>query len=129
MKMYNNQNIIPVGTVMNTTLNSLGFQLYNSFSFSFQVFFTGTPTGSCKLQASNDPAFSGQPNANGSGLDVQPVNWTDVKNSTFLVTAAGNVMWDYSDPGFNWVRVVYTDTSGGTSTAVISSSVFNAKGF
>jgi hypothetical protein len=38
-------------------------------------------------------------------------------------------MWDYYGPGFNWVRVQYTDTSGGSSTAVIATATFNGKSF
>ena len=130
MKQYNVVNIIPKSTVLNTTVNSSAMQLYDSFGFSIQIVFTGTPTGSFKLQMSNDKAYSGQPNTSGSGLNAPPVSgdWTDIANSTFTVTAAGNVAWDYSWPGFNWVRVQYNDTSGGTSTAVITVSTFNGKG-
>ncbi len=129
MKPYNQRNIIPAGTVMNTTINSSAIEVYNSFSFGIQIFFSGTPTGSFKLQASCDLAYSGIPSSTGSGLNADAKNWTDVANSTFTVTAAGNVEWDYDAPGFNWIRVVYTDTSGGSSTAIITSSTLNSKGF
>lgn len=128
MKPNNIKNIIPVGTVLNATRNSVELQVYSSFIFSIQIFFTGTPTGTFKLQASDDQAYSGVPTSLGSGLNAPPTNWTDVADSTFTVSAAGNVMWNYSYPGFNWVRVVYTDTSSGSSTAVIASSTFNGKG-
>lgn len=120
MKPFNIPNIIPASTRMNATINSSAIQVYNAFNFSIQIFFTGTPTGSFKLQASSDPAFSGIPN--------EPTNWTDVTDSPFAVSAAGNVMWNYAYPGFNWIRVVYSDTSSGVSTAIITSSVFNGKG-
>lgn len=121
MKPVNVPNLIPLNTVMNATINSVAQQVYNAFIFSIQIVFTGTPTGSFKLQASSDPAFSGMPN--------EPTHWTDIANSTFAVTAAGNVMWNNLQPGYNWVRVVYTDTSSGSSTAIITDSTFNAKGF
>jgi hypothetical protein len=126
----NIQNIIPAGTVMNTTLtstvnaNGQSPVLQKIYNFSIQITFTGTPTGSFKLQASSDPWPPQNPNY--APKDA-PLNWTDVANSTFIVTAAGNVMWDYSMCGFNSVRVVYTDTSGGTSTATITSATFNGK--
>lgn len=113
---------------MNTTLNSTAIQVWNAISFSIQIFFTGTPTGNFKLQMSDDAAYSGVPNTNGSGLNVAPVKWTDISSSSFTVSAAGNVAWDYSWPGFNWVRVVYTDTSSGTSTAIITTATANVKG-
>lgn len=121
MKPVNVPNLYAVGTVLNTTRNSVAQQVYNGFIFSIQVFFSGTPTGSFKLQASSDPAFSGIPN--------EPVHWSDIADSTLSVSAAGDVMWNYSNPGFNWVRIVYSDSSGGTSTATITSSTFNMKGF
>jgi hypothetical protein len=128
LKPNNILNIIPASTVMSTTLNSVACQVYGSFAFSIQIFFTGTPTGSFKLQMSDYPAYTGVPNSGGSGLNVSPTTqWTDIANSTFTVTAAGNVAWDYSWAGFNWVRVVYSDTSGGSSTAIITSSTFNSK--
>lgn len=116
-------NIIPVGTVMNATINSVAQQTYQVFGYAIQIEFTGTPTGNFKLQASTDPYVS---NPTAAQL---PVNWTDVVDSTFTVSAAGNVMWNVADVEYNWVRVVYTDTSGGTSTAVISASACNLKGF
>lgn len=125
MKFYNVPNIIPASTVMNATINSSPMQLLDSFIYSLQIFFTGTPAGSFKLQASDDPAAAAVSNFNKTSL---PTNWSDVANSSITVSAAGNVMWDYSWPGYNWVRAVYTDTSGGTSTAIITSSTFNAKG-
>lgn len=124
MKPYNLPNIIPVGTVMNTTINSTAIQVYNSFVYYIRVAFTGTPTGVFKLQTSGEPAFSGKPGEPGSS------SWTDVSatGSQFTVSAAGDVAWNAPYPGYNWVRVVYTDTSSGSSTAVISYSIVNVKG-
>lgn len=129
MKVVNVPNIIPVGAVMNATINSVACQLYEAITFSVQVVFTGTPTGSFKLQSSNDKAYSGNPNTNGSGLNVAPINWTDITGSSFAITAAGSLQWNFPYPGFNWVRLVYTDTSGGTATSIVTVSTFNAKGF
>lgn len=123
MSPYNVPNIIPVSTVMNATINSSPQQIWFGFAYSIQVVFTGTPTGIFKLQASADAAEK----AVVSGNLPSTFNWTDVDNSSFTVAAAGNVMWNYMFPGYNWVRVVYTDNSGGTSTAIITSSTFNGK--
>lgn len=128
MKFVNVINLVPASTVMNTTINSTAQPMLDLFSFAIQVVFTGTPTGSIKLQFSNDAAYAGNPRSGTSGLNPPPTNWTDIANSSFTVTAAGNVGWDYSWPGFNWVRIVYTDTSSGSSTAIITSSTFNGKG-
>lgn len=130
MNTYHFPNIIPAGTVMNTTMNSLPMQLQDMFGFSIQIVFTGTPTGAFKLQASCDPV----PNQNlvigANGAIVYSVpNWSDVANSTFNVAAAGNVFWNYDGTvNWNFVRVVYTDSSSGSSTAITTVSTFNGKG-
>lgn len=123
MQVYNFPNIIPASTVMNATINSQALQLLNMVGFNIQIVFTGTPTGNFKLQASADPIYKGAP-----GQQYTPTNWTDIANSTFTVSAAGNVDWNFSGCYYNYVRVVYTDTSGGASTAVITVSTFNGKG-
>jgi hypothetical protein len=119
MQVYN-KNIIN-GVVMNTTINSLPYDVQQIYGYAIQATFTGTPTGSFKLQASNDPATSYN---NQSASQV--VNWTDIVGTPYSVTAAGNYMWNVYDVMYNWVRLVYTDTSGGTSTAVLNATI-NAK--
>src|SRR5271165_6644265 len=114
---------IPLVTnaVMNTNIASAGIPLLEIIGYAIQAEFTGTPTGTFKLQASNDNCPKGpQP-------PVQPTNWTDIANSPYTVSASGDYMWNVSWTQYNWVRLVYTDTSGGTSTAVLN-SVLNAKG-
>ena len=123
MRVYNKTNIIPAATRMNTTINSTPMNLVSIYGFSIQVVWTGTPTGSFKLQASSDVADSQLANA-----QMLPTNWSDVTNSSYAVTAAGNYMWNVSDAMYTWVRVVYTDTSGGVSTAQIASCTLAAKG-
>lgn len=126
MRVFNVPNIIPVGTVMNATINSTAIPLYQMYGYSIQLVFTGTPTGSFKLQGSADPV----PQAGSPSITAQPVptNWTDIANSSNMVAAAGSVMYNVSEVMYNYVRVVYTDTSSGSSTAVITVSTFNGKG-
>ena len=124
MKVYNVPNIIPASTVMNADITSTEMQLYHMYGFSIQVTFTGTPTGTFKLQASDDPVYASNIPA---GARVV-TNWTDVANSSQVVTAAGSVMWSATDAMYNYIRVVYTDGSAGASTAIITSCTFNGKG-
>jgi hypothetical protein len=127
MQQYNKPNIIPAGTVMNTTINSQAMQLQNILGYAIQVFFTGTPTGSFKLQSSCDNP--GNVTATlGKATQFLPTNWTDIANSTFVVSAAGNVEWNTTWDMASWVRVVYTDASSGSSTAIITTATFNGKG-
>ncbi len=127
LKPFNIKDIIPASTVLNATRNSQAIQVYNVYNYSIQIVFTGTPTGSFKLQASSDSAQNAVSSGNYAAPNA-PVHWTDINNSTFSVIAAGNVQWNVDAPGYNWVRVVYTDASSGVSTAIVTSSVFNGKG-
>lgn len=128
MKVANIPNMIRAGTVLNAIITSVAQQVYNSFGFSAQVFFTGTPSGSFHLEASDDPAAQAISTGNYASAVTAPTNWSTIANSTFVVSAAGNVMWDYDQPGFNWFRIVYVDGSSGASTAVIASATGNIKG-
>jgi hypothetical protein len=126
MKPYNFPNVITANQVLNASFFSQAMQLYSSYNFSIQVVFTGTPTGTFFLQASADPMYSGYPG--GSTAPATPTNWSTIADSDFVVSAAGDCFWNYSYPGFNWVRIGYTDGSAGASTAVVTSSVINIKG-
>lgn len=92
-------------------------------NYSIQLVFTGTPGGNFKLQASNDVGH-----INSAGTVMQEsdlINWTDVADSAFTVSAAGDIMWDVQNVGHNWVRVVWTQTS---STGTLTSARFYCKG-
>lgn len=124
MKVANVQSIIAANTVLNTNLTSIALPLYHIYGYAIQAVYTGTPSGTFKLQASSDPI---NPPGQGMGANVV-TNWTDVANSSVTVTAAGNYMWNVTDVMYNYVRLVYTDGSAGASTAVLTVSTFNAKG-
>jgi hypothetical protein len=125
MQIYNYPNLFPVDTVMNTTLNSKAMQIQNQLFYAIQIVWTGTPTGTFKLQGSADN--SATLTAAGQ-VPYTPTNWTDIPSSSEAVAAAGSYMWNESFQAYNFVRVVYTDGSGGSSTATITASTFNAKG-
>lgn len=119
MHVYNKQ--IVTNTVMNTTITSDYYNVQQLFGCAIQAVFTGTPTGDFKLQASADPATSYTASSN------TPVNWTDIDTSPYSVSASGNYMWNVFDIMYNYIRLVYTDSSGGTSTAILNVTI-NAKG-
>lgn len=120
MKFYNNQFI--TSQPMNVTSESLPQQLQTSFGYSIQAEYTGTTiSGILKLQASDDP----NPAINASEL---PVNWSDIADSSFVLSASGTTMWNVGQANYSWVRVVYTDSSGGTSDGLLTARI-TAKGF
>jgi hypothetical protein len=130
MLIYNKQNIIPASTVLNTNVNSTAMQLENMLGYAIQVVIAGTPTGTLKLQMSCDPVTKQNLIVGTNGLITYVVaNWSDIANSSMAVSSAGTTGWEIPDAYYNFVRVVYTDGSGGSSTATISSATFNSKGY
>lgn len=119
MQVYNKQ--IVTNVVMNANLASAAYNVQQLFGVAIQARFTGTPTGTFKLQASSDPATAYIEGQNA------PTNWSDIPDSTYAVSAAGNYMWNVFDIMYNYIRVVYTDGSSGASTAVLNVQI-NAKG-
>lgn len=124
----NNENLLevdgsPVSASLGANLNLKPIWLGHIANYSVQLVFTGTPNGNFKLQASCDP---GHPNAASESEKYSNVsNWTDVADSSFTVSAAGDVMWDVQNTGYEWVRVVYTRVS---STGTITSGRAKVKG-
>lgn len=119
MRVYNKK--IASAQVLNADWQSQAQQLQQMSGYAIQVEINGTPTGAFKLQSSNDPYLNMLP------ADQQPTNWTDIANSSFSVSASGSVFWNVSSVYYNWVRVVFTDGSSGTSTATATGTL-NAKG-
>jgi len=89
------------------------------YMYSIMAIITGAPTGSIKLQASNDPETNDtQINSTGLPPAVGPTNWADVTDSTFAISSAGNTMWNVRETGYNYVRVVYTGTGAAFITII-----------
>ena len=122
MRTYNYPAIIPLGTVLNSNQLSIPMQLLNSIGYSVQIVVTGTPTGTFSLLGSADQATEITPSK-------APVNFSTITNSSYAILAAGNYLWNIPEPFYNWVKLAYTDTSGGTSTAILTVATFNYKGF
>ena len=110
-----------VNAVMNTTIDSPAVPIFNTYGYAVQAVFSGVPTGTLKLQASADPAVYAKTGT------FTPANWTDIANSSVPVSAAGVFIWNFNGAFYNYVRLVYTDASGGTSTAVLNVNI-NCKG-
>ncbi len=76
-------------------------------SCSLQVASTGL-VGTAKLQFSNDKVQG----------STQPTNWTDIPSATVSVTGAGVFGIPKTDLAYEWIQVVYTNSSGtGTLSA------------
>jgi hypothetical protein len=91
--------------------------------YAVQLVFTDTPNGTFKLQASNDPGECVNPTK--STQDAKVENWTDVAGSEQAVSANGDILWTVQNAGYQWVRVVWTNSSGNGS---LDSARANVKG-
>lgn len=77
---------------------------------SLHVSMTGTAAGTVKFQASNDEPLSA----------TAPSNWVDISGATVSVSSGGEFLIPKLDVCYNYMRAVYTFTSGtGTVTAKI----------
>ena len=99
------------------SVQQLGIATNTEFmvAVSAQGVFTGAPTGTLKLQASNDKLL-------GSALAT---NWSDIPGSTIAVTAAATYLLPKIDVCYSRVRAVYVPTSGtGTVSVMIKTLGF-----
>lgn len=81
---------------------------------SLQVVSTGTAAGTVKLQASNDAPGPGSPS-----------NFTDIPSASVAVAGAGSYLIPKLDISYQYIRAVYTFTSGtGTITLNLKSIGF-----
>jgi hypothetical protein len=103
-----NAPIITAGD-MSGNIASVPVLIDQSQMISIQAVFTGSPTGTLKVQISDDPGklLSGTP----SGI----VNWSDYTGSSVAVSAAGNQAFDIWAIGAKWIRIVYTASGGSGS--------------
>jgi hypothetical protein len=122
---------VATGAPLNGNYNSPYVPLKQIYTYTMAAIITGTPTGTVQIQASNDPETNDtQYNTTSSPLrppTVAPTNWVTIANSPFSVSSAGETMWNVNYAGYNYVRVQYIDSSGGTSTATMT-IIFNGKG-
>jgi hypothetical protein len=91
---------------MSNDITSLSTNIDEAVSYCIQAKFTGSPVGSIKLQASNDPVVLG---------------YSDITETITAVTTSGNYMINADLPAYSFVQLVYTRTSGsGTLNATIN---------
>lgn len=101
-----------------STITSNPIRLDQIYGYAVQAIYTGSPVGTLKLQASCDTPPNQSQVSNGGPDTV--TNWTDITNATQAVTSAGNFIFNVNGAFYNYVRLVYTNTSGtGALTAQI----------
>jgi hypothetical protein len=118
-----NESLTLSGTDMTDNITSSPVWLAHIAYYSIQLVFTGTPNGTLKLQVSNDNGMIDSHDPSSASI----TNWTDLADSSQVISASGDHMWNERAAGYRWVRVVWTDnTSGSPSTLTVAR--FNVKG-
>ena len=85
----------------------------NCVSMSIQSVSTADGVGTIKVQVSND------------SVKDSPTNWTDLASATIAVTAASTLILAKTEVCYQWIRLVYTKTSGtGTLNARVKTIGF-----
>ena len=93
--------------------NGSAILVQNCVSFSVQSVSTSTGVGVIKVQVSND------------SVKDTPTNWTDLASATINVTAASTLILAKTEICYQWIRLVYTRTSGsGTLNARVKTIGF-----
>ena len=106
---YNHQAFL-TAQAMASSFNSSALLVYQCRESSIQLVFSGSaPTGTFKLQSSDDLTFT--------AADVS--NWTDVAGSSQAIVEGGVHQWKILNR-YKWLRVVWTAVSGaGACTGII----------
>lgn len=115
-----NVNVVVLSGADTGSVNGSAIDANQLVSASFQaVFGDATAAGTLKIQASNDVAPVQYTSPSGVGV-FTPSNWADIPNATASVTSGGSVVVSIAQTNFRWMRAVYTRTSGGSTTVIVS---------
>lgn len=106
MSVLNQPYVLILGASMATNVTTNPIEITGVSAIGISAVYTGTPSGTIKLQAA----------VVGDGSD-----WNDVANSSFTITTAGTSTWNYDPVAVPYLRVVYTATS---STGALTVNVF-----
>lgn len=116
-----NDLIVDAGDMSLASITSDTINLENILYLAVQAVWTGTPTGTIKLQGSCDTGTTIAGNTDGDGVS----NWTDIASATLSPAgSASSGFIELKETGIKWVRLVYTKSGGSGSLT----SRFNAKG-
>jgi hypothetical protein len=96
-------------------IDSLPLWIGTASGFCIQAIWTGTATGTIKLQASN-AVTRPDPLAATTAAAVPSNSWSDIASSSYSVTAAGSYTWNFTGAYYPWVRAVYANA---TNTGVL----------
>jgi len=100
-----------------TTINSDPIYLGHIANFAVQLSWVRSVAalvGTYKIQVSNSPPRVSGTNASTKVTPPDDIVWSDLTSATGAVVdaASGNALLNYSDVGYLWARLQYTNTTG-----------------
>lgn len=102
-----------------TTITSNPVRVDQIYGYAVQAIYTGSPVGTLTLEASCDSP--GRQTQISSGGPDTVTNWNTITDSSYAVSGAGKYMWNVNGAFYNYIRLVYVNTSGtGVLTANLS---------
>jgi hypothetical protein len=121
MKIHNN-NLKLNGTDMTSNIISDPIYVGNIINYSIQLVYTGSPNGSFSIQVSNDIVDSIK---DVKASDI--VNWTTLSSTSTNITSSGDMIYEIPDITYQWIRLVWTDSSSG-DPSTLTNAVYFTKG-
>lgn len=107
-------NVAPLNAVpANASINSGALWADKMLRISVQAVATAANTGSVQVQVSNDKATGANPWA------YSPTNWNDL-GSALTLSGTTPVLLQETEVSYEYIRLVYTDASGGTATGTVT---------
>lgn len=111
-------NYSPINAIANATRSSNAVDIQQVVKMSAQIVVgTGSINGSLQAQVSNDDNVPMS-----TGKIPVPTNWSNLGSAVALSTS-GPTLMPQQDMCYRYLRFVFTDSSGGTSTANINVQV------
>ena|ERR1700745_2470516 len=109
-------NIAPLNAVPANANKSSG-PVWSDFMIrlTIQAVATAANTGTVQLQGSNDLP-------NGPGVNFIPTNWDNI-GSALTLSGTTPVLGPVVECSYEYLRLVYTDASGGTATGTVSARI------
>lgn len=117
-----NVNCIALSAVDTASQNGIQIDANQLVSVSFHAYFgDASANGTLKLQASND-IFNDRYQA--SNFTV--AHWVDIPNATASITSGSSGVITIPQACYRWMRVVYTRSSGGSTTITVEMNALSA---
>lgn len=102
---YYNDPIMSATVAASGTTNGTALVVQLARFVSAQAVVTSTANGTLKIQVSNDDG-------------VSPTNWSDLTGATVSIAGAGSYLIPAQNMSYQWLRVVYTASSGSGTIVV-----------